>query len=162
VAKPDTVVRKIHQGDGRVGISKRTGKPYRLLSEAEWEYVARAGTTTAYSWGDEIGRGNANCKGCGSQWDEQTALVDSFAANTFGLYDMHGNVYEWVEDCVHGNYTGAPTDGSAWDSGDCSRRVLRGGSWLSGPWFLRSASRSGYTAVYRYRSNGFRLGRTLP
>ena len=82
--------------------SKMTGKPYRLLSEAEWEYAARAGTTTAYSWGDEIGKGNANCNGCGSEWDgRQTAPVGSFAPNQFGLYDMHGNVWEWVEDCLH-------------------------------------------------------------
>ena len=112
-------------------LSRMTGKPYRLLTEAEWEYAARAGTQTAYSWGDEIGKGNANCDGCGSQWDnKQTAPVGSFAANAFGLYDMHGNVWEWVEDCFHDNYEGAPDDGSAWTAdGDCNSRVLRGGSW---------------------------------
>ena len=96
-------------------LSRMTGKPYRLLSEAEWEYAARAGTQTAYSWGDKIGKGNANCNGCGSQWDNmQPAPVGSFAPNAFGLNDMHGNVWEWVEDCYHDNYDGAPTDGSAW------------------------------------------------
>jgi formylglycine-generating enzyme required for sulfatase activity len=143
-------------------LSKQTGKPYRLLSEAEWEYAARAGTTTAYSWGDEIGRGNANCNGCGSEWGgKQTAPVGSFAANAFGLYDMHGNVWEWVEDCSHGNYTGAPSDGSAWVSGDCSGRVLRGGSWFYGPQFLRAADRLGDATVLRNYVVGFRLGRTL-
>ena len=106
-------------------LSKMTGKPYRLLSEAEWEYAARAGSNKRYSWGDEIGKGNANCRACGSEWDaKQTAPVGSFAANQFGLYDMHGNVWEWVEDCYHGNYEGAPTDGSAWTAGaNCSKRV---------------------------------------
>ena len=104
--------------------SKMTGKPYRLLTEAEWEYAARAGSTTAYFWGDEIGKGNANCAGCGSQWDNrQTSPVGSFKPNAFGLYDMAGNVWQWVQDCYHGNYDGAPTDGSAWTIGDCSRRV---------------------------------------
>jgi formylglycine-generating enzyme required for sulfatase activity len=99
-------------------LSRMTGRTYRLLSEAEWEYAARAGTQTAYSWGDEIGEGNANCKGCGSQWDGQrTAPAGSFAANVFGLHDMHGNVWEWVEDCAHGNYSGAPEDGPAWTAG---------------------------------------------
>lgn len=96
-------------------LSKMTGREYRLLTEAEWEYAARAGTTTAYYWGDEIGKNNTNCNGCGSQWGgRKTAPVGSFAPNAFGLYDMFGNVWEWVEDCFHNNYEGAPTDGSAW------------------------------------------------
>jgi formylglycine-generating enzyme required for sulfatase activity len=124
-------------------LSRMTGRNYRLLSEAEWEYAARAGTQTVYPWGDVIGEGNANCEFCGSQWDgKQTAPVGSFAANAFGLYDMEGNVYEWVEDCVHANYDGAPTDGSAWTAdGDCNARNVRGGSWGSIPRGLRSASR---------------------
>jgi formylglycine-generating enzyme required for sulfatase activity len=150
-------------------LSKMTGRPYRLLSEGEWEYAARAGTTTVYSWGDEIGRGNANCDGCGSQWDYKPAPVGSFAANAFGLNDMHGNVSEWVEDCYHGSYEGAPTDGSTWASGsglaglfgDCSRRVVRGGSWIITPEFLRAAFRIRNIPGYRYGGLGFRLGRTL-
>ena len=108
-----------------------TGKPYRLLSEAEWEYCARAGAHTRYFWGDEPGAGNANCNGCGSQWDlEQTAPAGSFKPNAFGLYDMHGNIWEWVEDDWHENYTGAPTNGSAWlQGGQPVFRVIRGGSW---------------------------------
>jgi len=145
-------------------LSARTGKTYRLLSEAEWEYVARAGTGTAYSWGDSIGVNRANCDGCGSQWDdEKTAPVGSFAANAWGVYDMHGNVYEWVEDCWNDSYVGAPADGSAWESEDCSKRVLRGGSWYWGPRSLRSACRDGSATAYRSILNhyGFRLARSF-
>jgi formylglycine-generating enzyme required for sulfatase activity len=144
-------------------LSKMTGKPYRLLSEAEWEYAARAGTQESYSWGDEIGSGNANCRGCGSQWEaRQTAPVGSFAPNAFGLYDMHGNVSEWVQDCAHGNYAGAPTDGSAWTvDGDCSFRGARGGSWLNDLPKLRSASRLWLATYLRFFTLGFRVGRTL-
>ena len=123
-------------------LSNKTGKSYRLLSESEWEYVARAGTTTRYNWGNEIGHNRANCDGCGSRWgDEKTAPVGSFRANAWGLHDVHGNVWEWVADCWNGSYTGAPADGSAWERGDCSRRVLRGGSWVIDPWILRAAYR---------------------
>jgi formylglycine-generating enzyme required for sulfatase activity len=126
-------------------LSKMTGKPYRLLSEAEWEYAARAGTQTAYSWGDKIGKGNAHCIGCGSQWDRrQAAPVGSFARNPFGLYDMHGNVWEWVEDWRNDSYNGAPTDGSAWTSGDCNHRMVRGGGWHFFPQHLRSAPQRGH------------------
>jgi formylglycine-generating enzyme required for sulfatase activity/CRP-like cAMP-binding protein len=144
-------------------LSKMTGKPYRLLSEAEWEYAARAGTKTSYSWGDEIGKGKANCLGCGSEWDgKQTAPVGSFAANAFGVHDMHGNVSEWVEDCYHANYDGAPADGSAWTAGgDCSSRILRGGGWDNSPVNLRSASRGSGTAFIQSNSLGFRVARTL-
>ena len=142
--------------------SKMTGQPYRLLTEAEWEYAARAGTTTAYYWGDEIGKGNANCNGCGSQWDNrQTSPVGSFKPNAFGLYDMAGNVWQWVQDCYHDNYNGAPTDGSAWTSGDCSRRVVRGGSWDDDPQDLRAASRDRGSSGGRDDVLGFRVGRTL-
>ena len=90
-------------------LSRVTGRPYRLLTEAEWEYAARAGTKTTYYWGDEIGKGNANCAGCGSQWDtKQPAPVGSFAPNAFGLYDMAGNLEQWVQDCSHYDYKGAP------------------------------------------------------
>ena len=148
-------------------LSKWTGKNYRLLSEAEWEYAARAGSTTNYSWGDDIkkdGKPMANCDGCGSEWSgKQTAPVGSFphAANAFGLHDMHGNVWEWVEDCQNDSYNGAPTNGSAWADGDCSQRVVRGGSWFYLPESLRSASRSGVTTGGRSDALGFRVGRTI-
>jgi len=123
--------------------SKMTGRSYRLLTEAEWEYAARAGSTTAYFWGDEIGKNNANCSGCGSQWDSrEPSPVDSFKPNAFGLHDMAGNVWQWVQDCYHGDYDGAPIDGSAWAIEDCNDRVARGGSWLLDPLRVRSANRS--------------------
>ena len=143
-------------------LSRMTGETYRLPTEAEWEYAARAGTTTAFSWGDEIGKGNANCDGCGSRWDNhRTAPVGSFAPNAFGLYEVHGNVWEWVEDCYHENYTGAPADSTAWTTGDCSRRVARGGSWGNVPRFVRSAERVGVATVSRLYGLGFRVVRTL-
>jgi formylglycine-generating enzyme required for sulfatase activity len=141
--------------------SKMTGQPYRLLTESEWEYAARAGTVTAYYWGDEVGKGNANCDGCGSQWDARmTSPAGSFAANQFGLYDMAGDVWQWVQDCPH-DYNGAPTDGSAWTSGNCSGHVVRGGNWFYGPRMIRSALRNWLPAEIRNGLLGFRVGRTL-
>ena len=144
-------------------LSDKTEKNYRLLSEAEWEYAARAGTTTRYWWGDDIGRNNANCRGCGSEWDNsQTAPVGKFPANAFGLHEVHGNVWEWVEDVLHEDYTGAPDDGSAWtEGGDQGRRVLRGGSWYYDPRFLRSAFRFRINPVNRDYRVGFRVARTF-
>ena len=143
-------------------LSGRTGKRYRLLSESEWEYVARAGTETAYSWGDSIGVNRANCDGCGSQWDDKmTAPVGSFEANAWDVYDMHGNVWEWVQDCWHGNYEDAPADGSAWESGECDRRTRRGGSWLNVPKSSRSANRVGDTSESRGDGLGFRVARSF-
>lgn len=144
-------------------LSKQTGRKYRLPTEAEWEYVARAGTQTSYWWGDDIGKNNANCNGCGSQWDgKQTAQVGSFKPNPFGLYDTAGNVWEWTEDCWHDNYQGAPADGSAWkedNNGDCSRRVIRGGWRSSYSQDLRSAvRRSDYPDVANNFA-GFRIAR---
>ncbi len=146
-----------------VWLSNKTGKTYRLLSEAEWEYAARAGSSTAYAWGDDIGIGRANCDGCGSQWDnKQTAPVGSFSANTFGLYDMHGNVWEWVQDCFVNNYDGAGADASPRTNGDCLRRVLRGGAWGTDPWNLRSTGRFGYSSRHiRGSTFGFRVARPL-
>lgn len=141
-------------------LSEQTGKNYRLPSEAEWEYAARAGTTTKYSWGNAIGRNRANCRGCSSQWEgRQTAPVGSFESNNWGLYDMHGNVLEWVQDCWNSSYKWAPTDGSAWESGEY--RVLRGGSWRGGPRDLRSASRIRDYSISRYNSYGFRVVRSF-
>jgi formylglycine-generating enzyme required for sulfatase activity len=158
-------------------LSRKTGKPYRLLTEAEWEYAARAGSTTAYYWGDEIGKGNANCAPaeelkleCGSEWDnKKTAPVGSFPANAFGLYDMAGNVWQWVQDCYHDNYYGAPTDGSAWATGNCYgtleegdlQRVLRGGSWTTDPRNVRSATRFRNAFNFDGNLSGFRVGRSL-
>jgi formylglycine-generating enzyme required for sulfatase activity len=144
-------------------LSWLTGKEYRLLTEAEWEYATRAGAMTRYSWGDDPGKGNANCDGCGSQWDrEQTAPVGSFKPNAFGLYDMQGNVWEWVEDNWHDNYDGAPTDGSAWlRRDDPSYCVIRGGSWRNDPQIVRAAVRRKRNTGVRFDTLGFRLARTL-
>ena len=146
-------------------LSWRTGKGYRLLNESEWEYVARAGTVTPYWWGDEIGWNQANCDGCGNRswYNEKTSPVGSFSANKFGLYDVHGNVWEWVEDCQNGSYDGAPTDGSAWESKDCNceKRIVRGGSWNVEPRDLRSANRGRDLAGKRDSVSGFRVARTL-
>ena len=139
-------------------LSRKTGEQYRLLSEAEWEYVARAGTTGPFHFGPTISTDQAN-------YDEnrmKTVPVGSFSANGFGLHDVHGNVGEWVEDCWHDSYSGAPVDGSAWVSGDdCGRRVLRGGSWSNIPWLLRSAVRVRYPPEVRINKFGFRVARTL-
>jgi formylglycine-generating enzyme required for sulfatase activity len=146
-------------------LSRKTGRTYRLLTEAEWEYAARASSQAKYTWGDEIGTSRANCDGCGSLWDKkQSAPVGSFDTNAFGLHDMHGNVWEWVEDCWHGSYAGAPADGSA-STTSCSEtsRVLRGGSWNDSPLGLRSAHRIRIrpaVRIFNYGS-GFRVGRTL-
>ncbi len=144
-------------------LGKKTSKPYRLPSEAEWEYAARAGSTTRYWWGNDSGKNNANCDGCGSRWDgKQTAPVGSFRPNDFGLSDTAGNVWEWVEDCWNENYHGAPSDGSAWLGGNCSEHVLRGGSWSDTPRDLRSAYRLRLRTGYLYYYLGFRVARTLP
>ena len=143
-------------------LSRETGEAYRLLSESEWEYVARAGTTTRYHWGDAIGRNLANCRGCGSRWDgEGASPVGSFGENAFGLHDVHGNVAEWVEDCRNDSYAGAPNDGSAWKSGDCSWHVLRGGTWDDDPRGLRAAIRNSLILGIRVGGFGFRVARTF-
>ena len=143
-------------------LSEVMGYAYRLPTESEWEYAARAGTETKHSWGNGIGNNRANCNGCGSQWDdEMTAPVGSFGANAFGLHDMHGNVREWVEDCWHDGYEGAPSDGSAWLSGECVYRVLRSGAWALIPSASRSAARWRFTSRQHFSYIGFRVARTL-
>jgi formylglycine-generating enzyme required for sulfatase activity len=148
-------------------LSRKTGRPYRLLSEAEREYVARAGTSTPFWFGATVSPQQANYDASrayngGPTGDnrERTVLVDSFAANPWGLYQVHGNVWEWVEDCWHADYTNAPSDGAA-VGGECTRRVLRGGSWVDAPGFLRSAFRKGDQAAARDQSIGFRVATPL-
>ena len=163
-------------------LSSKTGETYRLLSEAEWEYVARAGTTTARYWGtseddgcafangadltgetDLAGWSIANCR----DGHTYSAAAGSFEPNAFGLHDLLGNVAEWVGDCWNDSYSGAPADGTAWMSGDCSRPILRGASWHDDPRFLRSANRYGFDAGgpnsknIRYYNFGFRVAKTL-
>lgn len=141
-------------------LSAQTGKEYRLLSESEWEYIARAGSTTKYPWGDEIDSSMAKYDYTGSEYGK--VPVGSYSANAFGLHDTAGNVDEWVEDCWHENYQGAPIDGSAWTSGsNCSKRVLRGGSSNGVPWSLRSAVRDRSLASSPILYSGFRIARTL-
>jgi formylglycine-generating enzyme required for sulfatase activity len=149
-------------------LSRNTGRPYRLLSEAEWEYAARAGTTTMFSQGETVSPNAANYDGSTdgsgpSDVNRQTTLpVGSFAANGFGLHDMHGNISEWVEDCWHDDYTaGAPTDGSAWLEGNCDGRVVRGGSWEDSQAELRSAARTGGYKHDRFYTDGVRVARGL-
>ena len=143
-------------------LSEQTGEDYRLPSESEWEYAARAGTETAYDWGDGIGVNRANCTECGSQWDHtQTAPVGSFAANPWGLFDMHGNVWEWTADCDNATYEGAPSDGSAWTVGRCNMRVLRGGAWDSHPDFLRARYRGSADVSLTTDVIGLRVARAV-
>jgi formylglycine-generating enzyme required for sulfatase activity/serine/threonine protein kinase len=146
-------------------LSRQTGYRFRLPSEAEWEYAARANSATAYSWGDTISHNNANygrdfcCDGDVAGVDKwfNTAPVGSFPENQFGLQDMYGNVWEWVQDCWNNTYNSAPNDGSAWLTGNCSKRVLRGGSWSSIAEYLRSANRDANSPGKSNNSLGFRL-----
>ena len=149
-------------------LSNRTAEDYRLPSESEWEYATRAGTTGRFNTGDCITTDQANfrgdfpAQGCPTGiYRQQTLPVASFAPNAFGLYDTHGNVWEWVQDCWNGSYTGAPTDGSAWMTGDCSRAVLRGGAWGNSGRDLRSANRVRYARGGRSDSVGFRVARSV-
>jgi len=143
-------------------LSRIAGEEYRLLSEAEWEYAARAGSNTAYSWGAEPGTGNANCNGCGRATMLQTVPVGSFRPNVFGLFDMQGNVWEWVEDVWHDSYVGAPVDGSAWlPGGDGNYRVIRGGSWHNETEIVRAAVRRERESKVRFDTLGFRVARNM-
>ncbi len=150
-------------------LSNKTGQDYRLPSESEWEYATRAGTTTRYNTGDCITSDQANfnagrpVRGCPTgDYPAQTLPVDAFAPNAFGLYDTHGNALEWVQDCWNPNYEGAPTDGSAWMTGDCGRAVHRSGSWISTGRLLRSANRFGIGRESSVNHLGFRVAMTLP
>ncbi len=159
-------------------LSRESGKTYRLPSESEWEYAARAGAGSKYGFGNESNRlchwGNGADLTAGEHYSGwsfiarcrdghvHTAPAGTFRPNPFGLYDMHGNVWEWVEDCWEDSYHGSPTDDQPWTSGDCGFRVLRGGSWYYGPRSLRSSSRSKNITTFRYSGVGFRVARTLP
>lgn len=142
-------------------LSVKTGKRYRLPSEAEWEYAARAGMQTNYWWGNEAGINHANCSGCGSPWDGlQTAPAGSFLPNAWGLHDTAGNVWEWLMDCEHESYKGAPADGKAWieaKADEADHRMVRGGSWYGWSEYLRSASRYRLNPGIRSNNLGFRL-----
>lgn len=145
-------------------LSQMTGREYRLPSEAEWEYACRAGTTTAFAFGDSLSSKQANFDGkypfggaAEGVYRQKTTPVGSFQPNAWGLYDMHGNVWEWCEDVWHHNYNEAPTDGSAWESGDSILRVVRGGSWYHSAQSLRSASRGGGVPGNRDNLSGLRV-----
>jgi len=149
-------------------LSQQTGLNYCLPTEAQWEYACRAGTMTPFWWGKQISTDQANYngafvydKGPKGEYRGKTLPVVSFDANPWGLYQMHGNVWEWVLDGRNKSYHEAPNEDSAWESGDSKRRVLRGGSWGNFPWNLRSADHYRYTRGYRYDYIGFRLSRTL-
>lgn len=144
-------------------LSDKTGHDYRLPSESEWEYATRAGTTGRFNTGDCITTDQADFYGPVPAQDcpegeaqGQTAPVGSFAPNAFGLYDTHGNAWEWMEDCYNSSYVGAPTDGSAWLTGDCGRAIVRGGSWENGGKWARSAARDRAIRSHSY-DIGFRM-----
>lgn len=144
-------------------IGKKTGKTYRLPSEAEWEYADRAGTTTEFWLGDDVGVNRANCKDCGSQWSAKgTAPAGSFEPNPFGLHDTVGNVFEWLQDCWNESHRGAPSDASPRLEGDCTQRVMRGGSFYYFKKVSRASYRSKNNAEVKSYWLGFRLARELP
>ncbi|WLA67320.1 SUMF1/EgtB/PvdO family nonheme iron enzyme [Bradyrhizobium diazoefficiens] len=160
IGKDDAPVTNVSWTDAQqyaAWLAQATKKPYRLPSEAEWEYAARGGTQSKYWWGDKLQPGMAGCKDCGDAAGEQPAKVGSFKPNPFGLYDMGGGVDQWVADCWHRTYQGAPNDGSAWSGGDCSSHVLRSGSWKNDSRYVRPSNRDGYDTNVRYPTHGFRV-----
>jgi formylglycine-generating enzyme required for sulfatase activity len=150
-------------------LAAKTGQPYRLLTEAEWEYATRAGTTTKAYWGDGVSRNDGNFGADQCCWSHVegrdqwaiTAPVGSFDPNPFGLYDMIGNTWEWLEDCVHNDYRGAPADGSAWMDGPCDRHMIRGSSWYEPPVSMTSDFRYHFETSHRSWPLGFRVARDL-
>jgi formylglycine-generating enzyme required for sulfatase activity len=165
-AQKNDPVRDVSWNDAQAYVkwlSKVSGKSYRLPTEAEWEYAVRGGTSTRYWWGDKMATGKANCKVCGDPWNpDGPAPVGSFAANPYGIHDMNGSLWEWVSDCWHNTYKGAPADGRAWDEPNCNVRVIRGGSWREGADYMLSSTRFKYDASVRHSQNGFRVARDLP
>ncbi len=143
-------------------LSSETGREYRLPSEAEWEYAARAGSSSSYSWGNNVGRKRANCATCDSRWGgDKTAPAGSFAANAFGLHDMHGNVWEWVQDCPSESYADGSGNSRGHGTEACGARVLRGGSWSNLPERMRSANRNWLVSDSRSFNLGFRVARDI-
>jgi formylglycine-generating enzyme required for sulfatase activity len=143
-------------------LADKTGKPYRLPSDAEWEFAHRAGNITRYMWGNEVEFARANCEGCGSLWDgDQSAPTGRFEPNAFGLYDTAGNVFEWVADCYHDRFSEAPVDGSPIEKPDCGKRVIRGGAWSFPPHEVRSANRWRDFPTRRSDDTGFRIAMDL-
>lgn len=143
-------------------LSTISAKPYRLPTEAEWEFAARGGTATPFWWGEQMAAGKANCKECGPPWsDARPANTGSFAANPYGLHDTSGSVWEWVADCWHASYKSAPADGRAWDQPTCPLRVIRGGSWREGAAYMVASTRFRYDAGVRHAQNGFRVARSM-
>jgi formylglycine-generating enzyme required for sulfatase activity/class 3 adenylate cyclase len=159
--KDDAPVTNVSWSDAKqfvAWLADATRKAYRLPSEAEWEYAARGGTQTKYWWGDQFQSGMANCRNCNDiAGAEQPIKVGSFKPNPFGLYDMGGSVDQWVEDCWHKNYQGAPADGSAWVEGECGSHVIRSGSWKNDARYVRPSNRDSYDTNVRYPTHGFRV-----
>ncbi|WP_050422517.1 SUMF1/EgtB/PvdO family nonheme iron enzyme [Bradyrhizobium tropiciagri] len=159
--KDDVPVTNVSWSDAKqylTWLAEATKKAYRLPSEAEWEYAARGGTQSKYWWGDQMQSGHAGCKDCGGDAAaEQPVKVGSLKPNPFGLYDMGGGVDQWVEDCWHRNYQGAPADGSVWSGGDCASHVIRSGSWKNDARYVRPANRDNYDTNVRYPTHGFRV-----
>jgi formylglycine-generating enzyme required for sulfatase activity/class 3 adenylate cyclase len=163
--KDDAPVTNVSWSDAKqfvAWLAGATQMAYRLPSEAEWEYAARGGTQTKYWWGDQFQSGMANCKNCNDIIaSEQPIKVGSFKPNPFGLYDMGGGVDQWVEDCWHKNYQGAPADGSAWVEAECASHVIRSGSWKNDARYVRPSNRDSYDATVRYPTHGFRVALSL-
>jgi formylglycine-generating enzyme required for sulfatase activity/class 3 adenylate cyclase len=159
--KDDAPITNVSWSDARQFVDWLAGatrKAYRLPSEAEWEYAAHGGTQTRYWWGDQFQAGMANCNNCTDiPADEQPIKVGSLRPNPFGLYDMGGGVDQWVEDCWHKNYQGAPSDGSPWVEGNCVSHVIRSGSWKNDARYARPANRDSYDTNVRYQTHGFRV-----
>jgi formylglycine-generating enzyme required for sulfatase activity/class 3 adenylate cyclase len=158
--KDDAPVTNVSWSDARqyaAWLAETTRKPYRLPTEAEWEYAARGGTQTKYWWGDQFQPGMANCKNCSDIATDQPTTIGTLKPNPFGLFDMGGGVDQWMEDCWHKNYLGAPVDGSAWVENECPSHVIRSGSWKNDSRSARSSYRDGYDTNVRYPTHGFRV-----